>query len=490
MRSLSALPLIALVCALPAVAQDRAPVPEPDQQQPTADTDAAIGEGGELIVTAGRLPGQLDVPQAPLVELDPEDIAAYGVGSIADLVAQLEPATGSARGRGGGGQPVFLINGIRVSSFREFFSYPPEALRKVEVLPEEVAQKFGFPPDRRVINFILKDDYSSREVELEFEQPWDGGYSRTEQEFTLLKLTDGGRINVNIEASDVSLLTESERNIIQTPGSLPTVPGDPDPATGRSLIADSAGIEGTVSYSKAFPESGASLSLTANLERSDRRSLSGYNTVTLVDGAGNSELRTFGDPLENITRTDSANASLGYTRPVGDWQLTVTANAGLSDSTTDIEQRADTLIVEQRALAGTLPLDGSLGNLRSTAFDTARTRSYAAGSKATLRGTPVYLPAGELGLTFDAGYDWSRIESEDTRTATATSLTRGNIEGGINVSVPLTSKRENALGAIGDWSLNLQAGFNDLSDFGTLYDWSIGAVWEPFEFLQLGFLKP
>ncbi len=421
------------------------------------------------------------MPQEPLVELDAEDIAAYGVSSIEDLVAQLEPATGSSTGRGGGGRPVFLINGIRVSSFREFFAYPPEALRKVEVLPEEVAQKFGYPADRRVVNFILKENFSSRTVELEYEQPWDGGYSRTEQEFTLLKLTDKGRINLNLEAQDTSLLTESERDIIQTPGSLPTVPGDPDPATGRSLISDSAGIEGTLSYTQSYQESGATLSLTGNLERNDRRSLSGFNTVTLVDGAGNSELRAFGEPLEVRSRTDNANASLGYSRPIGDFQLTVTANAGIVDTTTEIDQRADTLIVEQQALAGALALDGPLGNLRSTAFDTARTQSTSASTKATLRGSPFRVPGGEVNVTFDAGYNWSRIDSEDTRGSAATQLTRGVIDGGISVNIPLTTERENFLGALGTIGLNLQTGFDNFSDFGTLNDWSATVFWLPFD---------
>ncbi len=488
LRSFSFLPLVALALTCPLVtaarAQDSDPAPDGSVSQ--ADDAAEVGADGEIVVTASRLRGQLDVPQTPLVELDEGDIAAYGVGSIADLVAQLEPASGSTRGRGGGGQPVFLINGIRVSSFRDFSSYPPEALRKVEVLPGEVAQRYGFPPDRRVINFILKDDYSSREVELEYEQPWDGGYSRSEQEFTLLRITGGGRLNINVEANDTSLLTEDERNIIQTPGSTPTVPGDPDPATGRSLIADSAGLEGTISYAKAFVDSGASLTLSANAGRSDRLSLSGFDSVLLTGPSGDTVLRTFGDPLRNSNRTDSGNVSLGYTRPLGDFQLTVTADAGLADSTTRIDQRADTTAARAQALAGTLPLDGSLGALGSPGFDTAITESINAGSKATLRGNPLLLPAGELGLTFDAGYSWNRIDSEDTRGGGAVQLTRGVIDGGLNLAVPLTSRRENALGAVGDITLNLQAGFDHLSDFGTLRDYSVGITWEPFDDFQLG----
>ncbi|GAA4052843.1 hypothetical protein GCM10022213_26930 [Parerythrobacter jejuensis] len=491
LRYFAGLPLVALVAAVPAMAQDTSPEPSPEpaveEARDTNPSDTRFNEQGEIVVTADRIPGQLDVPQAPLVELDAEDIAGFGVGSIQELVAQLEPATGSARGRGGGGRPVFLINGIRVSSFREFFRYPPEALRKVEVLPEEVAQRFGFPPDRRVINFILKDDFRSREVEVEYEQPDRGGYSRTEQEFGLLAITGGGRLNFNFEHNDTSLLTEAERDIIQTPGSFSTVPGDPDPAAARSLVADSRGLEGTINWAKSFTESGASLSLSGNMERQDRRSLSGLDTVTLTDPAGNSVLRTFndGDPLEVNSRTDSANVAIGYARPLGSFQLTATANGALSGTRTRIDRRADTRVLQNRALFGAFALDAPIPPLVDPGFDTANTDTVTASTKVTLRGRPLRLPAGELGLTFDVGYNWNSIDSDDTRSATAASLTRGVLEAGVNVAIPLTSRRENALGAIGDFSLNLQAGIDHFSDFGTLRDYSVSLIWKPFDDLQL-----
>ena len=165
MRFTTTVSLMALCVATPVLAPDN---------QSTADEvveDEIIDEENVIVVRAERLRGQLDVEQAPIVEYDAEDIKAFGAGSIADVIAQLEPATGSARGRGGGGRPIFLINGVRVGSFREFQSYPPEAIEKVEVFPEEVAQRFGFSPDRRVVNFILKNNYSSREIEVEYEQP-------------------------------------------------------------------------------------------------------------------------------------------------------------------------------------------------------------------------------------------------------------------------------------------------------------------------------
>ncbi|WP_271439055.1 hypothetical protein [Pontixanthobacter luteolus] len=476
MRFTTSASIIALAICAPLSAQESA------EGEPLPDASS----GDEILVIADRLRGQIESSQAPILELDEADIAAYGVSSIEDLLAAIEPQTGSSRGRGGG-RPVFLVNGIRVGSFREFRSYPPEAIRKVEVLPEETAQKFGFPPDRRVINFLLKDDFSALTAEVEYEQPFDGGYSYNEQELTLLKITGGGRLNLNLEFSDRSLLTEAERGIIQTPGSIPGVPGDPDPAQYRSLIADSANIEATANWAKAFTDSGASLSANGTYERSSSRSLSGLNTVILTAPSGESAVRTLGadNPLVRRSQSDTFSSAASYSRPVGDFQLTATADASYVSSTAKIDRRADTSDLVAAAAAGTLAIDAALPALADPGFDIADTDTYSATSKLTLRGTPVLLPAGELSTTFDLGYDWDRIESEDSRAGSAIQLTRGNVNGGINVAVPVTSVRDDVLAAVGSVTLNGQAGFNHYSDFGTLYRLTGGVTWAPTDTLDL-----
>ncbi|WFL77642.1 TonB-dependent receptor [Altererythrobacter arenosus] len=432
---------------------------------------------GSIVVTGERLRGQLDVEQAPVLELNAADIEAVGATSVTELLEAIAPQTGSSRGRGGG-QPVFLVNGIRIGSFRELRSYPPEAIAKVEVLPEEVAQRFGFPPDRRVVNMILKENYSSREIELEFEGPSRGGYFVTEQEATLLTINDGARLNINAEIQDTSLLTEAERGVIQTPGSLPDVAGDPDPADYRSLVADGLTAELTANWAKALIESGTSLSLNASYEREQARSLSGLNSVMLVDAGGAEAFRTFGvdDPLERRTSSDKISASGSMNRRLGDFDLTTTFDAIYTESETEIDRRFDTTALRDAALAGTLALDGALPRGADAGFDVARGRTITGESKATLVGRPIILPAGEVSTSFDVGLDWKNITSSDTRTALDTDLTRRRLDAGTNITVPI-AERGGAWGALGDLSLNLGAGFEDLSDFGTLYDWSAGLTW-------------
>src|SRR5690606_2277303 len=301
LRNLPATSFLALAAALhfaastPVMAQDAPAAPaESAPEEPLFSDD-------EIVVIAQSLRGTVDTPAPPVLELNEADIAAYGSGSISELIEALSPSVGGGSGRGGG-FPVILVNGIRISSFRELRSYPPEAIEKVEVLAAETAQQFGYGPDERVINIILKRSYSSREIEAEYGQPWEGGYSTQQAEATYLQIAGPGRYNFNIQWENQSPLTEAERGVIQSTG-VPTFATDPDQAAYRSLIADTAGIEATGNFTTSLGGR-TSLSLNANFQRNDSLRLQGLDTVLLTAPDGSSALRTFGedDPLTVDTR--------------------------------------------------------------------------------------------------------------------------------------------------------------------------------------------
>lgn len=485
-RMMTSLAAIAVASAVPAYAavQDQDRTPEQDGDRPG--TGDEIGD--EIVVTARSLRDQIRGLEAPIIELSEEDIAAYGANSIADLVQQLSPQTSSGRGRGdAGGQPVFLINGLRVSSFREFRSYPPEAIERVEVLPEEVAQRYGFPPDRRVINFIMKDNYSSREVELELEGPDRGGYASGETELTYLRLAGNSRLNFNAEFNERSVLTEAERDLIQPEDSQSAIATDPDPALYRSLIGERRAMELTGNYTARLGESSTSLSLNTTYERDESRSLSGLDSVLLVDPDGNQARRTFGadDPIERRGRTDRLSFGSTLSTVLDGWDSTFTIDASRSESESENDRRADSSALVAAAAAGDLALDADLPALADPGFDFAVSRATTITSAATFRGTLADLPAGELSATFDAGADFRRIDSEDTRSAGPIGLNRRRFRAGTSLVIPI-AERDGPWGALGDVSLNLTAGAEDLSDFGTLGDFTVGVTWGVAEGLVLG----
>lgn len=470
------------LCA-PALAADQPTTQLPDN--PDADADHVAGE---IVVLATRIKGQVDAPEPPVATLDETDIAALGAASVAELLDRISPQTGSGRGRGNG-PPLVLVNGQRITNFREMRDYPPEAIKRVEVLPEEVALRFGFPPDARVVNLILKDNFRNRRAELSHGVPTRGGFSVSALEATLLRIDGPARLSINGTVDHTTPLFESERGVVQTPSNIPTVSSDPVPANYRSLIAQSTDYGFNASWTKGLGKDGlgGSISLNVAANRTVSTSYSGLDMVRLVAPGGASALRALDDPLRRHTATTTVQGGAGINTFLGNWQFSATLDANHSESTTQIDRRADTSGLVSAAAAGTLAIDGPLPALPSAGTDLASTNSDSATALVTLVGRPLKLPAGEAMLTLRTGFAWSSIESRDSRTLAApVSLKRGDFSAGLNLALPLASRRENVLAGLGDLTLNLSAGWDHLSDFGNLKDWSAGLTWSPLKPLTFG----
>ncbi|MGE3691251.1 MAG: TonB-dependent receptor [Novosphingobium sp.] len=437
--------------AAPALAQEDSP---PEIEGGLASDEVGSTGGHEIVVIAERLRGQIDAPQKPVAVYNEEDIVAYGASSIGDLISAVSPQTGSGRGRGGG-FPVILLNGQRISNFREMRNIPPEAIRRMEVLPEEVALRFGYSPDQRVINFILKDNFAVKSIDAEYHFPTRGGFDENQFEGTLLKIDKASRLNLYVRANDASMLTEAERGVIQQPGS------PEDSAQYRSLIPDTRDLIFNASWSRGLGEKGTDGSIGLNLGyvRNDNLALTGLNSAELAATGGKVALtRRIG--------TDTFQGGANVNKPIGSWQLTATLDASHVRTATDTDRN-----VAQSA-----------GQTR----DRAVSKVDSATTLLTFAGRPFRMPAGDASATLKAGFAYTGIDSEDTRTnAGPTRLRRGNLNAGINLALPLTSRKEGVLSGVGDISLNLSAGLDRLSDFGTLKDWSAGLTWEPTAKLSL-----
>lgn len=440
-----------------------APVAVIAQEAQRAEMSEAADAGNErqdILVIAARIAGQVDTDLPPVLTLDEADIASYGASSVADLLDAVSTQTGSGRGRGRG-HPVVLVNGQRISSFREMRSIPPEAIRRMEVLPEEVALRFGYRADQRVVNMILKDNFSSKQVAGEYDLPTRGGYANHELEGSILRIDGPRRLNFEAKFSESSLLTEAERGIIQNPADLPLVPAGTDPGAFRSLAPDSREIALNGSWSTGLGTDGLGGSLSANgaYTRTDSRSLSGLDEVLLAGTP--QQLRA----LEREATTDLLQGGVALNKLLGNWLLSVTGDAGYTDAT----MRSD------------------LGGGEAAGRDNARSKDLALSSLATLAGRPFSLPAGEASLTLKAGFDFNRSDNADTRggIVQGSVLKRGDLAAGANLSLPLTSRKNEVMAGIGDLSVNAGVGINRLSDFGTLSDWSAGLTWKPTEKLTL-----
>jgi outer membrane receptor protein involved in Fe transport len=474
LRHFALLPLLAM--AAPAYAQEEPAAvqsTEPGSTAVTVDAQDPDAEDTDIVVVATRLAGQVDAPQPPIVTLNEEDIASYGASSITELISALGTQTTSGRGRGGG-FPVILINGQRISSFREMRNLPPEAIRRMEVLPEEVALRFGYAPDQRVINFILKDNFSSRTVQFDYKLPTDGGFDTFSFEGSLFQIAGKNRLNLTVNADDTSPLTEGERGVSGISPARAPIAGDPNPADYRTLVADSRnfGFNGTWTTPLGQGPGAASLTLNGAASTSRSTSFSGLASGTSTGGVA----RYYLYPLMRQSKTDTYQAGLNLNKPLGSWRLTTTVDASTATTTTTVDQQSN-------PPAG-LPATGALPPLTGVGTTIARAKNDSVTSLATLVGRPLSLPGGEVSATFKLGFAYTGLTSNRTGLS-ETKLNRGDLSGGINLGIPLTSRRENFLSGIGDLSLNLSGGIDRLSDFGTLYDWSAGLTWVPTDRLNL-----
>jgi iron complex outermembrane recepter protein len=511
-----------------------------------AAADVVAAEPKEDIIVIGtRINGAVDTDVPPTETLSEADIAAVGGSSVADILAAVAPQAASGRGRGSG-PPIILLNGQRISNFRELRDLPPEAIKQVQIFPEEVALQYGFRPEQRVINFILKDNYSSFNVEMDYSVPQKGGFDVKEFENTLTKIGKSARFNLDLEYESRSRLTEDERNVISSTTSLPFAlagnvtglgaGGEIDPALSaiagrpvtiaaipanatlagfaananqaapgdigqfRTLVPSQQRFEINGNWSKIFAPQ-TNLTLSAAFEQQDSQSLLGLPFASLTVPGGSpfnpfaSTVRVnryFNSPrtLSRDSRTQTASAGFGFNTLVKDWRWALTGDYVLVDSESRTFTNADFTALQAGVTAGTInPFSATLGtDLLFAAPDTSDSSIGTLTLRSTFSGKPFMLPGGPVLVTLRNGFDRQTIDSVASRrgTVSAASLKRDNLNVAINAEIPLVERDIGALGSIGNLSINGNFGVADLSDFGSLIEYGGGVRWSPFQNLSFG----
>ncbi len=200
-------------------AQDApAPAPSPSPQKPVAQntppsTADDEDDAQDIVVTGRAPPGSVigDIP--PENQLGPRAIAAYGVGTISELLDQIALQTGSAAGDGG---PVVLVNGRRISGVNEVSDLPTESVLRIDILPEEVALKYGYSAEQKVVNVILRRRFKSTVFNLDGGMSTAGGGENGSGDATWTKIRDNDRVNIAARARFSDALFENQRGITPT----------------------------------------------------------------------------------------------------------------------------------------------------------------------------------------------------------------------------------------------------------------------------------
>ncbi len=392
------------------------------------------GKGNEIVVTRQRPRGSVigDIP--PERSFDPIDIGAYGANDIAELLDALGPQVASSRGRENS-FPVVLLNGKRVSSFAEISRIPTEAIERTEVFPEELALKYGYRADQKVVNIITFKRFSSRVGQLSYALPTDGGRDTVGLNANYLHIAGDSRITLDGDYSRSGSLKESERTLEQAPG-------PPGSSRFRTLLPESRRIalNGTVGGDLL---SGVSSTLNGRFEAGENESLFGLG----ADG-----------PLRREVDTRTAHLGTALGGRAGKWLWSLTGNY---DRTT-LKTLTDT--------------SGAPGPR-----DEARSANAVADADLVLSGTLFELPAGPITTSLNVNGETRDFNSRSLRGGVRQSaaLSRDTVGVQASFDLPVASRSKKKLGWLGNLSVNVNLAFDELSDFGTLRTFGYGLYWSP-----------
>ncbi len=437
-----AVPLVLL--PLTAGAQTMDPPLRPSAALPPPQAVAVADEETEIVVTGQRPRGSVVGNIAPELVLGPADIRSRGIGTVAELIADLGPQVTSGRG----GQPVVLLEGRRISDFREVATLPAEAIARVDILPEEVALKYGYPADQKVVNIVLRPRFRAFTVEADARQATGGGGFQAQGELDFLRINKDGWFNLHLERQTTDPIFESQREIDEA-----------GQGAYRSLLAEQRDFTATATLNRIIVGN-VSATLNGELKTSDTTdSLGLVSPIVAADAP---------DPLARKGSTQSAHAGTTFNGSAGAWRWTVTGNYDHVETRTLIDR-----------------VSGA--NLIPRSVDQAQSTSDVAAIDLLATGALFRLPAGEAALTVKAGASSNGFSSRALRSgvAQAAAASRNIANAQVNIDLPVASRREGVLDFIGDLSVNGNFAVNELSDFDTLTTWGGGANWTPFKAFSL-----
>lgn len=514
-----------------------APVPaeqaaKPAVEKPVTPEDLDTEVEAVTITASGKPYGAVmgDIP--PEETFSAADVRSFGVSSITDLLTELTPQTTS----GLGGDPVVLLNGRRISGMGEIRDIPTEAIQRVEILPEEVALKYGYSADQKVVNVVLRQRFRAATVEGQVGGSTAGGQLSEMANYSRLQLNRQGRTNIAVKIQNSDRLLESDRDLISRNDSGlydfvgnigPALPGASqiDPAlpvavagvpgwaaSGRpALSAFTPNLANTSDLSDSrtlLPENqqlsinsvtnryildNVSATLNLGLTASRNNSLLGPARARLVIPGGDpfspfsqpvALYRYLGElaPLEQTSRNLAGHAGFTLNRDTETLRLSLTGNYDHAISKTQTDRGVDLTSVQTRltALDPTLNPFAPLSGL-SVTRDRARSTTDTADLQFVANGALTKFKAGDLSTTFKLGVTGTKLEAKSFRGGVEadSDQSRGDLNTQVSFDLPLASRRKGVRAGIGDLSANLNLAARQISDFGALTTIGGGLNWSP-----------
>jgi hypothetical protein len=384
--------------------------------------------------------GERDHDIAPLMRISPRELNSYGADSVQELLDALQPRIQSSMSND---PPVVLING-RLAGPTELQNLPREAILRVDVLPEKAALRYGFPDDRRVVNFVLREHFRGILGAVVDNQTTEGGAQIDEVYGQLARIDHDTQTTVKAYYRHSAQLLESQRDITAADSHLRTL----EPDTSEAVLAATA----------TRPLFGLQPSIEASVDIKSSDSLQGL--ATAPEGSADIVLRQH-------TGTTTTHFAARINGLIGEltWTTAATYDGTIAHT-----------------LGGT-GLDATGALLLNRTDASANT----GGVEASLGGRAAKLPAGGLAININvaAQRQDSRAQTELSGSPTTVShLSRTVGRARLNANIPLTSRDEDILPSLGDLAARLRAGAQEVSSFGILTSFGGGLTWQPARHLS------
>lgn len=475
----------------------------PAQQPASSQNDGASYDDEDIVVTGRAVPGAVigDIP--PENQLRPADIAAYGVSSVSELLDEIADQTQSAQGRDSSSGPVILVNGKRISGVNEVGDLPTESVLRVDILPEEVALKYGYGATQKVVNIILRRHFRSIVVDGKGEIATAGQGEQARGEFTLTRIKDNNRLNIAARVKTEASILESERGITPATSSATDPTGTlPDETGYRTLNPRSREYSLNSVYSHEVSKKVTAV-FNGRAAYTTNRALQGFASDDLTVPADNPYAQSASEEVIDRYLSDRTliqnsrtaqlhgGVSVNATLP-RNWQLSFIGNYDHGDSRTGTDVGYDISDLQSAITAGNALVD-PYGVLPSSLLgdvlrDKAVSRSDTGNASVVAMGKLFKVPAGDVRTSLRFGGSVSAIDSEVTRSGILTSssdMSRSEFSTQASLDIPITSKKNGFLGEVGSLTANLNASATRVSDFGTLGTFGYGLNWSPASWISL-----
>jgi hypothetical protein len=436
--------------------------------------EAAEEARDEILVVAHRQKGAVASDIPPETTLNSTAVRALGAADLEEVLEDLAPEIKTGRSDPGGkGAPpsIVLVNGQRIAGFSSIRDLPPEAVRRIEIFPEKVALQYGYGPDQRVVNVVLRGHYHALTLlgrDTLAPENWRGIY-RAKTDLVRIGETSHWNLDLDYRHEDPIFADSTLPD--------PAAPPVKDvPAHSLAAQEDRLSISGgaTRNIGKVSAE------LTGRLELDALQSRPGLSEADGALLAQQGEAGRISGPLDRTDRTVSAQTSLTLNGKLADWHWSF---IGKLDGSTRQVRTSDATGGDGFA-AIQLPPPALFG-LRchsGMATDCVSTASRDATGDVYLNGTLFRMPAGAVTAALRAGFAFSGIRSHsplDQPETASRSRSEGSAQA--NVDVPITSKHS----PVGKLSLGVNGQARRTSDFGTLSTIGSTVEWSPIEHAQI-----